>query len=170
MSSSEYVSDTRCFITRFSLGVLASAHAGSQHARSSIMLCASARHRGCTRMPVDILSMLPASTACTIAVSAPSGVIERERERMVERMLRRRLVDPRPRPDRARRADLDELVERVAGVRVVLERRDEHLAVARPDAEDPMLLEPGEERADDGPERARIRELERALDDARLCS
>src|SRR5262249_55918246 len=48
--------------------------AGSQQARSSIMLCGSARHRGCTRMPVDILSMLPASPACPMAVAAPSGV------------------------------------------------------------------------------------------------
>ena len=35
----------------------------------------SSRHRGTTRMPVCITCSVPASTTCTIAVSAPSGRI-----------------------------------------------------------------------------------------------
>ena len=52
------------------------------------------------------------------ALSAPSSLIERERERPVERMLRRRLRDPAPALDRARRADVDEVVRQLgAGAR-----------------------------------------------------
>ncbi len=105
-------------------------HAGSQHARSSIMLCASSRHRGCTRMPVDILSMLPASTACTIAVSAPSGVTSANANGRSSGCFGVGSVDPCPRADGAGWADLDQLVECVARVRVVLERRDQHLPSA----------------------------------------
>ena len=145
-------------------------HAGSQHARSSIMLCASSRQRGCTRMPVDILSMLPASTACTIAVSAPSGVTSANANGRSSGCFgvgaSTHVHDPTVPP----RTDLDELVERVARVRVVLQRRDQHLAVARPDAEDPVLLEAGEECADDGPERARIRETRACSRRSAVCS
>ena len=95
------------------------------------MLCASSRQRGCTRMPVDILSMLPASTACTIAVSAPSGVTSANANGWSSGCFGVGSSTHVHDADGALRADLDELVERVAGVRVVLERRDEHLAVAR---------------------------------------
>src|SRR5204863_1113241 len=58
------------------LGRISGGHeAGSQASRSSMRFRGSDRQHGCTRIPVDILSMLPASTACTIAVSAPSGVM-----------------------------------------------------------------------------------------------
>ena len=130
------------------------------------MLCGSARQRGVTRMPVVILSMLPASTACTIDGVGAVGLHQRERERVLQRMLRGRFRNPRPRLDGAAGSDVDELVERLAGVRVVLERRHEHLAVAAAHADDPVLAQAREKRADDRSDRARVRELERALGDS----
>ncbi len=133
------------------------------------MLCASSRHRGCTRMPVDILSMLPASTACTIAVSAPSGVTSANANGWSSGCFGVGSATHVHEPTVPAGPTSTSSLELVAGVRVVLERRDQHLAVGGLDAEDPVLLEPGQECADHGSERTRIRELESALDDARCA-
>src|SRR5262245_31562816 len=54
---------------------LSGSHTASHASRSVIMLCDSPRQRGCTRIPVDMRSMFSTSTTCTIAESAPSGLI-----------------------------------------------------------------------------------------------
>ena len=86
----------------------------------------SAFHRGATRMPVDIASIEPASTACMIAVSAPSSLTSANANGVVERVLRGRLRDPRPGLDRAGRADVDEVVRQLGAG-----RRDPTPAAAR---------------------------------------
>src|SRR4051812_34937386 len=48
---------------------------GTKHSMSLMWPSRSARQRGVTRMPVLIASTLPASTACSIGESAPSGWI-----------------------------------------------------------------------------------------------
>ncbi len=106
---------------------------------------ASAAARAC---PCDISSMLPASTACTIAVSAPSGCEQRERERMSQRVLGAWVptthvhdCDGRGRA-RLRRARSS--ASPVFGS--YSQRRHEHLAVAGADAENAVLPQPGQER------------------------
>ena len=74
---------------------------------------------------------------------------ERERELALERVLRTRLGHPRPRRDDACLADLDHVRQLVAGLGIVLLRRDEDAAVARADAENAALLQAREEAADD---------------------
>ena len=86
---------------------------------------------------------------------------QRERERPLQRMLRPRLRDPRPRRDDAALSYFDELARRRLAALVVLLRRHEHAPVRGAHAEDPPLLEPAEEPPDHRPDTARVRVLER---------
>src|SRR5207248_11800815 len=84
---------------------------------------------------------------------------EGPRERLVEGLAGAGIGDPRPRCDRAGLADVDELTEGLAGVRVVLGGRHDHLAVRALDALDAVLAETGEEALDDRPDTPRVRVL-----------
>ena len=59
---------------------------------------------------------------------------------------------PGPGGDGAGGGDLDEVADLLGGDGVVLDGRDEHLAVGGPHAEDDPLAQPGEEGTLDGPE------------------
>ena len=69
----------------------------------------------------------------------PVELDERPRERLLQRVVRARLVQPRPRRDDAAGPDRDELAQLVRGQRVVLDRRHQHAAVARADAFETLL-------------------------------
>ena len=95
----------------------------------------SAFQRGATRMPVAIASGEPAVDGVEERGVGTVELHQRERERMVERMLRGRLRDPRPRRHRSRGTDVDEVVlERGTRIGVPFERRNDHArAAADPD-------------------------------------
>ena len=102
-------------------------------------------------MPVAHRAGSPASTTCSIAVSAPSSWISANANGRCERVLRARfgthvhVVTTPACPTSTKSLEL------LAGLRVVLLRRHEHASVARADAQDPPLLQAGEEAADDRP-------------------
>src|SRR5206468_6309739 len=85
---------------------------------------------------------------------------EGPRERLLQRVVRARLVQPRPRGDDAAGPDLQELAELLPRERVVLDRRDEHPPVARADPFETLVAQPGEEPADHRPDAALVRILE----------
>ena len=92
-------------------------------------------------MPVDIASIDPGVDGVGDRCVGPVELDQRERERMVEGVLRRGMRDPRPRPDRPARPDLDELgLERLTRLGVVLQRRAEH-PVATPVAQDATVAQ-----------------------------
>ena len=132
----------------------------SKHAMSVILPSVSSAQRMRTRVPGAAASGEPESSACSSAVSAPSSVHERPRERAVERMVAQRFGDPRRRRHDPGLARPRPFAGRVARVGVVLERRDEHAARGGADAEHAPVPEAAEERADDGPDAAPVREFE----------
>ena len=143
------------------LGIVGRGHGwSSKHAMSVILPSVSSAQRMRTRVPGAAASGEPESSACSNPVSAPSRVHERPRERPVERMVAQRFGDPRRRRHDTGLGDLDHVAGRVAGVRVVLERRHEHAARGGADTEHAPVPEGAEERADDGPDAAPVGEFE----------
>ena len=128
----------------------------------------SARHCGATRRAdPDRVGAAAVDDVQQRGVGAV-GADQRERERLVERVLAgTRLRDPRERLHGAARPDLDPVVavggDRRAGRRVVLGRRHEDAAVGEPHREDAAVAQPGEEPPDDGTDRAGV--AARVLDD-----
>ena len=110
---------------------------GTHASRSVTYPTRSAAQRGITRMPTLISSADATSTTCTIGTSAPSGRTSANANGFVRWCL--------PATGSATQVhasttpagpDLDELVERRAGVGVVLGRRHHHAAVGGADADD----------------------------------
>ena len=121
----------------------------------------SSAHRGRTRMPVDIASGEPASTAWRKPTSAPSGCTSAQAKgwssgcfgRGSRTQAQVSTVPPGP--------DLDELGEVLAGERVVLGRRHQHPPVGALDPQQHLLAQAGEE----GPDHRTGGAGERVLDD-----
>ena len=113
----------------------------------------SSAQRGCTRMPVDMASGEPASTAWRNPTSAPSGCTSAQANGWSSGCFGG-FAHPGPGQHGAARTDLDQLGELVAGQRVVLGGRDEHPAVGAPDPQQHLLAQAGEEGTDDRARRA----------------
>ena len=140
---------------------------GTKHSMSLILPMRSARHRGATRMPVGHLIHAPGVDRVDHRVVGAVELDERERERVVERVLLGGLGHPCPVGDGARGAHLDEVGRQfLARLRIPLEGGCQHL-VAVADTEDLAPDERGHEPAEHGSERALVRELDVVLDQPR---
>ena len=130
----------------------------SKHSMSVTWPLRSSRQRARTLVP---RSTSP-STACSSAVSAPSILISAHENGCRRRLLARRLGHARPVGDGAGVGQVDEGVggQRVTGLGVVFERRTDHPAVARADADDLGVAQSAQEGADDRPDAPPVGELE----------
>ena len=104
-------------------------------------------------------SALPASSACSSEVSAPSSCTSAHAKGRSSGWLRSGSATHAHCLTTPASADLDDVVERLAGVGVVLERRDEHPPGGGAAADAPAVAQPGEERADHRADAAAVREL-----------
>ena len=112
--------------------------------------------RGRTRMPVRIAAALPASTAWSMALVAPSSRTSAQANGVCSGCFGRgfstqaHVVTTPPGPTG------HDLGERLAALRVVLDRRREHAAVRSADPDQALLGEAREERAQHRPDRPAI--------------
>ena len=79
---------------------------------------------------------------------------------MIERLLGTGLLDPGPAPDDTGLLDFDPVEVLISGLRVVLERRNEHAPGVGPDAEDVLVSETRQEGTDDGTEAPLVGKLQ----------